>query len=107
MIIFFLHLGSYISFHSSIENPKNTPTTFKSKSARFDDSPKKSLIPGPGSYDTGNLMTKKSFSVRNSGKSDQNHSGVMWVKVSTAPSIPSYHQSHGYEEGNRTLYCIN
>jgi hypothetical protein len=46
---------------------------------------------------------RRSFSVRANGIDTTPKQGLVWVKVSTAPSIPSFTQSHGYEEGPRML----
>mmetsp|Transcript_9208 Transcript_9208/g.13632 ORF Transcript_9208/g.13632 Transcript_9208/m.13632 type:complete len:585 (+) Transcript_9208:116-1870(+) len=57
--------------------------------------------PGPGSYALENTNQNwKSKSKRNPKKNkQQNQNAIVWVKVSTAPSIPAGEQSHGYEEG--------
>lgn len=62
-------------------------------------------LPGPGAY-TGDIVgePKRPTGRPSSGKNMHAAHGINWVKVATAPSIPTVQQSYGYEEGpNGTL----
>jgi hypothetical protein len=59
--------------------------------------------PGPGTY-IPEILEKPSnkgpvLAPSVSGKALHSAEGINWVKVATAPSIPSHVQSYGYEEG--------
>mmetsp|Transcript_6004 Transcript_6004/g.18961 ORF Transcript_6004/g.18961 Transcript_6004/m.18961 type:complete len:539 (-) Transcript_6004:7-1623(-) len=57
-------------------------------------------LPGPGSYTGSVVQPPKRGSARPaSGKAMHAAAGINWVKVATAPSIPTVQQSYGYEEG--------
>lgn len=53
--------------------------------------------PGPGAY-TGELV--KEYAPPKPARSLHAGSGINWVKVATAPSIPARTQSYGYKEGS-------
>jgi hypothetical protein len=57
-------------------------------------------LPGPGAY-TGDLVTTPRRAPRRPPSGGGMHAaeGINWVKVATAPSIPTVTQSYGYEEG--------
>jgi hypothetical protein len=53
-------------------------------------------VPGPGSY-SGDLV--KEYVAPKAPRTLHSGSGINWVKVATAPSIPARGQSYGYKEG--------
>lgn len=53
-------------------------------------------VPGPGAYTPEFTPDTKSSNARRSMHSG---SGINWVKIATAPSIPAAAQSYGYREG--------
>uniref|UniRef100_A0A7S1KP58 Uncharacterized protein n=1 Tax=Percolomonas cosmopolitus TaxID=63605 RepID=A0A7S1KP58_9EUKA len=94
--------GQYfrVSAVSSIQTSSKPSSIFKSKSDRFTDSKRKvksSESPAPGDYFKPTEWVKTTRRKSMNGK--KNDGGIVWVKVSTAPSIPDREQSHGYEEG--------
>eukprot|EP00771_Trimastix_marina_P000954 gnl/Trimastix_PCT/1992.p1 GENE.gnl/Trimastix_PCT/1992~~gnl/Trimastix_PCT/1992.p1 ORF type:complete len:534 (+),score=112.08 gnl/Trimastix_PCT/1992:50-1651(+) len=71
-------------------------SVFLSKSSRFEAQRKKRFQPGPGQYHQKMQWEKRSFRVQGEDKSNR---PITWVRVATAPSIPTHAQSFGYEEG--------
>ena len=70
---------------------------FLSKESRLArDTSSNSDVPGPGSY-APELVREPAPPVQS--KKLHSASGINWVKVATAPSIPSHVQSYGYQEG--------
>ena len=72
---------------------------FRSKTVRFDKL-KDSGTPGPGSYKQPESFRKQTRRQQRPPE-DSNTSvpPVTWVRVTSAPSIPTRGQSYGYEEG--------
>eukprot|EP01028_Stygiella_incarcerata_P003342 TRINITY_DN1657_c3_g1_i1.p1 TRINITY_DN1657_c3_g1~~TRINITY_DN1657_c3_g1_i1.p1 ORF type:complete len:588 (+),score=133.46 TRINITY_DN1657_c3_g1_i1:125-1765(+) len=58
---------------------------------------RKKKEPGPGSYDIPSSIGRKAMQYETSVASKVEPS-IVWVKVATAPSIPTKTQSYGYEE---------
>jgi hypothetical protein len=54
-------------------------------------------VPGPGSY-SGELV--KDYVAPKAARTLHSGTGINWVKVATAPSIPARGQSYGYKEGS-------
>ena len=95
--------GAYAPPSSSLKVASNRPSPqFASTSERMMGERSRARmmdLPGPGSY-TGDIV--KEPPTRNLTVSGSFHKakGINWIKVATAPSIPTVGQNHGYEEGN-------
>mmetsp|Transcript_689 Transcript_689/g.918 ORF Transcript_689/g.918 Transcript_689/m.918 type:complete len:549 (+) Transcript_689:27-1673(+) len=94
--------GEYV-MPSSVKSRKGAASSsmFASRSNRDADSSKvfTNRNPGPGSYKENSQWIKPSFrKPRNQKKKSSQQ--VQWVRVSSAPSIPTTLQSYGYEESS-------
>lgn len=96
--------GSYIK-ETKMKKRRAASMNFKSKTSRFDPTGqalRTSQLPGPGSYETLShdpIGRRPSSPNKEHSPSSSTSHVPMWTKVSSAPSIPSTSQSHGYEEG--------
>jgi len=89
--------GRYNIDHD-ISVPKLPASAFHSKVERFKSLSISESAPGPGSYVVQDRLGAKG-GPRFRSLADQTPSGAMWMRVPTAPSIPTKTQSYGYEEG--------
>lgn len=86
--------------HKSSSSSHKTRASSASFISRVDRSalsrrPASAQVPGPGSYRTSNSWIKKRSKPR---KQKQASQAVQWVKVTSAPSIPTTKESYGYEK---------
>mmetsp|Transcript_28464 Transcript_28464/g.37212 ORF Transcript_28464/g.37212 Transcript_28464/m.37212 type:complete len:594 (+) Transcript_28464:173-1954(+) len=89
--------GNY-NVDSQISSPAMPASSFHSKTDRFHHKADAQFTPGPGSYAMGDSFSNAKGGGKFRSLNEQQQ-GLMWMRVPTAPSIPTKMQSYGYEEG--------
>lgn len=92
--------GTYGSIQKHVYRQAASSNAFRSKTIRFNKL-KDSGTPGPGAYKAPESFKRRN-KMRQRQQQEDNVNGappVTWVRVTSAPSIPTRGQSYGYEEG--------
>lgn len=90
--------GSYVTNSNSNAFRARSEAPFLSYSDRFRPTTA-AAGPGPGAYSVTKPSVPQKRRPQTSSKLQSRDNGVTWVRVPTAPSIPTRAQSFGYEDG--------
>jgi hypothetical protein len=90
--------GTYGSIHKQPFREMASSNAFRSRTKRFN---KKVGVdtPGPGAYSGQSSFKISARKTHDGDESMANPPPVTWVRVTSAPSIPTKGQTYGYEEG--------